>query len=828
MKPHPRERLRPRTANLEGLGRNMDTRGIGISACVLTLTALVAAIVLVLVLLGGRSPRGSAAPLPPVYITIVSHNEEPLGGRPDYTADVNYYLQNRAILKSFAETITSRGATLNFESDWNYLQAVAMYDVGSVTSGTNGKNIVRWMKEDLGVEVDPHAHETQYNYADVAYLIEQLGVVPSKNVGGFLYDPPDNGQGWEQHEAGINGWIYPSYFWRADNLWGAGTSQHQGNDDKSSGVWRPQDRYNFYVDDPAQRLLYIGGCNGSRPLLQQVLTDIESGAAPAGGFYTADLGYAQDWLTQQSIADLGAFIDSLAPYVAQGRVQWVTLTEMANLWRTQYGSQPFRYDCTTNFAGTPTPTPPPVQTPTGAPSSYTTESLETWVTAPNGNRVYTRIVQPDDALYPGQRFPALVAIPGGTGAGAPLAGSPAYRGLAAQGFVIVSFNPEGRGNNQPGNLKSEGAEDCNGFLHQDDLKAVIEYAAALPNVDATNIGVETSSFGIAIGAGALGRYPDLPVAYLVDQEGPHDNRVITFYDAGRELAVCGHLSTVTDPSAANVAYWTEREAVRYIGAFKGRYLRMQAEVDHAQNHGYYRHTIDMINAATHTSFGGAGDAVYTRVNGSDIGNAVNAVYPPGQNPIWVTGRLSDHPGLSITYDLEMAAMAADVDSDGLENLSDPDDENDGFFDPLEAASPLCGDGRNEDDGDDSLTDDGCPGGPPQAGAYSEAGFNIGTRPQDPCGTDGWPLDFVSGGIPDSTNRVTITDLTSFLAPERRLGTSPGVAGFDSRWDLAPGKGLFTSWIAINDLTALLSGQTGNPPMLGGARAFNGPACPWAP
>src|SRR3990170_8327065 len=167
------------------------------------------------VLSGGPESRASAA-LPPVYLTIVSHNEEPLGGRPDYTADRDFYLQNRALLKLLAETITSRGATYNFQSDWNYLKAVAMYDTGSVTGDTAGKNIVRWMRENLGVEVDPHAHETQYNYADVAYLIEQLGVTPSNNVGGFLYDPPDNAQRWEQHANWLNGSVYPSYSWRAD------------------------------------------------------------------------------------------------------------------------------------------------------------------------------------------------------------------------------------------------------------------------------------------------------------------------------------------------------------------------------------------------------------------------------------------------------------------------------------------------------------------------------------------------------------------------------------------------------------------------------------
>jgi hypothetical protein len=299
------------------------------------------------------------------------------------------------------------------------------------------------------------------------------------------------------------------------------------------------------------------------------------------------------------------------------------------------------------------------------PSVHTLEASETWVTAPNGSLLYTRIIQPAPALYQGRRFPALIAIPGGTGAGAPLADSPDYRNLASQGFVFVSFNPEGRGSGRPGDLVSQGTENCNGFVHQDDLKAVIQHTVALPNVEVTNIGVATSSLGIAIGAGALGRYPDLPVAYLVDGEGPHDNRVITFYDAGRERAVCGHLSTVTDPSSGNLAFWAEREAVRHVGGFRGRYLRMQAEIDHAQNPRYFRHAIEMIDAATQPRYGGTGTSTWTRMNGEDMGNPVNAVYPldnPNQYPRWIAGRLSDHPGLNISYIREMAALAATTSS----------------------------------------------------------------------------------------------------------------------------------------------------------------------
>ena len=130
-------------------------------------------------------------------------------------------------------------------------------------------------------------------------------------------------------------------------------------------------------------------------------------------------------------------------------------------------------------------------------------------------------------------------------------------------------------------------------------------------------------------------------------------------------------------------------------------------------------------------------------------------------------------------------------------------------------------------------DDGCPGGPPQAGAYSEAQFNIGTNALGPCGegsegefipSSSWPSDLTSGGVPDSTDRINVTDITTFLAPLRSLGTDPGNPGFSARRDLMPGPGFFDHWINVTDLTALIAGPSGYPPMFGGARALNGPAC----
>jgi len=119
----------------------------------------------------------------------------------------------------------------------------------------------------------------------------------------------------------------------------------------------------------------------------------------------------------------------------------------------------------------------------------------------------------------------------------------------------------------------------------------------------------------------------------------------------------------------------------------------------------------------------------------------------------------------------------------------------------------------------------------QEGSYSEAQFSIGTGPLAPCAagaipatSPSWPSDLASGGTPDSTDKVTVLDIVSFVAPLRRLDSSPGDPEFSPRWDLVPGRGFLGDWINIGDLTALLAGPSGYPAMFAGARAFSGPAC----
>jgi hypothetical protein len=124
----------------------------------------------------------------------------------------------------------------------------------------------------------------------------------------------------------------------------------------------------------------------------------------------------------------------------------------------------------------------------------------------------------------------------------------------------------------------------------------------------------------------------------------------------------------------------------------------------------------------------------------------------------------------------------------------------------------CHDSPGEDFDQDGYTDE------------NEALF-IGTNPGYPCGIGGWPSNLNDGG--GSANRLDILDVTSFVAPVRHFDRSPDDPGFSARWDIKPGPTGFPKYINITDVTTLVAGPTGNPPMLNGARAF-GKDCPLPP
>ncbi len=268
----------------------------------------------------------------PVYVSIVSHNEEPKNSAyKNYTEDPGYYYSHRENLRKFALMLKRNNVKYNFQSDWTFLKACLLYDTGTVLLDTNGKNIVRWLKEDLNFEIDPHAHETEYNYADVAYLIGSLRVRPSNVVGGFIQYPVDSSI-FDHFLSPIHGGKY-DYTWEPKILWGAASFLHQGEESYESGIWKPKDKYNFTTHDDNAKLVYVGkGYNKNLfEGLYTLIDDIETGKAPPGKIYTYTIFVFQISLNDKFISDFENELKKLKSLVDEGKIIFVGLSEVTEI-----------------------------------------------------------------------------------------------------------------------------------------------------------------------------------------------------------------------------------------------------------------------------------------------------------------------------------------------------------------------------------------------------------------------------------------------------------------------------------------------------------------
>ncbi len=285
----------------------------------------------------------------PIYVTVVMHTEDP-PTNPDFTRDHDTYILWRDALVEFAELLHSFGAAFDYQCEWTFPAASVMFDHSDVMENTAGLNVLKYLHDVLGVSIDPHSHERIYNYADVAELIRRAGVEPSEVVGGFLYWPPDNRQGWEKFREPLRGRMFPEATWTGRILWGAATAGHKGPDLFASGVWRPKDRYHFTAHDPESPLIYIGSYRRTTMRaggLFELVDLAKRGELDPEGMYTVSIFVAHGVVARGGREFLERFaaqvLDPIRDLEGKGLVRWATLPEIARIWIEEYGERPTIY-----------------------------------------------------------------------------------------------------------------------------------------------------------------------------------------------------------------------------------------------------------------------------------------------------------------------------------------------------------------------------------------------------------------------------------------------------------------------------------------------------
>jgi len=296
-----------------------------------------------------RAIPGQAPDRGVVYVCLFMHNEDYDHPRyPNFAQMSNRlaFIESRNNLIDFCRMLSRNKVPFNWETDWNFLYGVLRWDRGAVAANTAGKNVVRYIREDLGVSVDPHSHEKYgHNYSDVAFLIGLTGVEPTDVIGGHIWDPADPGyQNWERFKSPLRGLKFPQALWKGNILMGQGTSLHV-NDPSPSGVWKPKGKYEYWTHDPSGTVHAVGQYRRDVQGVIELVSLYRNGTIAPDKILTSSIGVGQFQLNSAFTAAFEKNI--LAPLLdmrAKGEIRLVTFGELIHDWETIYGSGPHIYN----------------------------------------------------------------------------------------------------------------------------------------------------------------------------------------------------------------------------------------------------------------------------------------------------------------------------------------------------------------------------------------------------------------------------------------------------------------------------------------------------
>lgn len=294
---------------------------------------------------------------PVVYFDFLSHNED----TPQWNQN-SYYTLNRTKIIDLATYFQSGGITWNMQSEYVYLNNVLSQETPSLMAVTNNKNILRYLHEDLGVEMDPHSHEQVYIYPDVVKLMDSIGLPESKVIGGSIYNDSNGINIWTNLIYGQNGVIFPGKFWQPEYLMGGGTPNHVA-DLKYYGFWNPTDTANYLTNNPSSPLHHIGtGCDikikdttsiaSIMADIHDLINNVQNGNYPSNGIYLQTIFFEQgDLNTTAFYNKVLQVADSVNAIVATGAAQWKTFSQYYTIWQNNYNAQVFQWECGDISAG---------------------------------------------------------------------------------------------------------------------------------------------------------------------------------------------------------------------------------------------------------------------------------------------------------------------------------------------------------------------------------------------------------------------------------------------------------------------------------------------
>ena len=288
------------------------------------------------------SPLGTSTPTltVPVYVALFTHIEDntPAGalGTP---ASRSAYARLRARLIQMGQMAPQSGVAWSLQPDWKLLEAARLYEDAEMTTSTGGMNIFRYLRDTLNVVIDPHSHENGgYNYTDVAYLLELLGVGGSKVIGGHIWDPSlPQFSHWERFRAPVFGERYPTAVWWGNILTGSGTPGHI-NDPVVSGVWRPLSSFSYFKDDPTGNIAAVGQWRSDIAGVVELTEHARAGLVPTTCMLTASFH-----ITPSSLSNLtrvqSDVLSPLRSLQASGQIELTDFTSLVSTWHSRFGGQ---------------------------------------------------------------------------------------------------------------------------------------------------------------------------------------------------------------------------------------------------------------------------------------------------------------------------------------------------------------------------------------------------------------------------------------------------------------------------------------------------------